>query len=212
MDLKDLRREYLHGGLRSESLNADPLVQFNGWLDNAVAAKLIDPTAMTLATVDAMGQPSQRIVLLKQADRKGFVFYTNFDSKKGQDIAQNSKVSMHFAWLPLERQVKIQGVASKLSEVESLEYFTSRPRESQLGAWCSAQSHVIASRQQLEAQFIKMKHQFSDRNIPLPDFWGGYRIEVHKYEFWQGGANRLHDSFSFIKGASDDWQIDRLAP
>ena len=212
MDIKDLRREYLHDGLSEEKLLDDPLQQFNAWLEQAVKADLTDPTAMTIATVDKTGQPSQRVVLLKRADEKGFVFYTNLESKKALDIAQNSKVSLHFAWLPLERQVKIQGVATKLSSKEAFAYFTSRPRDSQLAAWSSHQSKRLSSRQILESAFEQMKNKFSKGDIPLPSFWGGYRVEIQRYEFWQGGANRLHDSFSYEQRDDKNWQIDRLAP
>lgn len=212
MDIKDCRREYLKGGLIRSGLKVNPLDQFQLWLKQAVDADLTDATAMTIATVDAAGQPSQRIVLLKHADENGLVFYTNFDSKKGQDIACNNKVSLHFAWLPLERQVKIQGVASKLTNDESLQYFSSRPRDSQLGAWCSKQSHALNSRQELEDNFALMQEKFKNKDIPLPDFWGGYKVTVSHYEFWQGGANRLHDSFSYTQEKNNSWHIARLAP
>jgi len=212
LDIKDLRREYLHDGLSKNKLLHDPLKQFQLWLNQAVEANLTDATAMSVATVDTQGQPSQRIVLLKHADAKGLVFYTNFDSKKGQDIALNNQVSLLFSWLPLERQVKIQGIATRISKDESFDYFGSRPRDSQLGAWCSKQSHVLQSRKELEESFAKMKAKYDQKDIPLPDFWGGYRVEVSHYEFWQGGANRLHDSFSFNKDVNNNWKIDRLAP
>lgn len=212
MDIKDLRREYLHGGLSKENLLDDPLQQFNLWLEQAVNANLTDPTAMTLATVDASGQPSQRIVLLKQADEDGFVFYTNLGSRKAKDIAVNSKVSLHFSWLPLDRQIKIQGVASPLSATEAFQYFTSRPRDSQLAAWSSQQSRALTSRQVLENAFLQMKTKFKQGDIPLPDFWGGYRVNISRYEFWQGRENRLHDCFEFSQHDNATWSVDRLAP
>jgi len=212
MNIKDLRREYLHDGLEKSGLEKNPLEQFKQWLDQAIKADLLDPTAMSIATVDVNGQPSQRIVLLKHADEEGLIFYTNFDSKKGQDIRQNTKVSLLFSWLPLERQVKIQGTALRLTDAESLAYFHSRPRASQIAAWCSNQSHVVDSRQALEDDFSAMQNKFKNGAIPLPAFWGGYRIKVSNYEFWQGRANRLHDSFVYGRDIDEAWKLERLAP
>lgn len=212
MDLEELRREYLRGGLSRDDLNTDPIAQFELWMQQAIATEMHDPTAMTVATVDASGQPSQRIVLLKHLDQKGFVFYTNFASHKAQDIEHNNKVSLHFPWHSIERQVKVQGVARKLSSLESLKYFTSRPRESQLAAWASKQSHKVSSRQLLMQQFNAMKEKFANGDIPLPDFWGGYLIEPSVIEFWQGGASRLHDRFEYRRLDDGQWSIDRLAP
>lgn len=212
MDIKDLRREYLHDGLSKEKLLSDPLKQFNLWLEQAVSANLTDPTAMTLATVDKNGQPSQRVVLLKQADEEGFVFYTNLGSRKAKDIALNGKVSLHFSWLPLDRQIKIQGEASQLSASEAFRYFTSRPRDSQLAAWSSQQSRALTSRQVLENAFIQMKQKFKQGDIPLPNFWGGYRVKITRYEFWQGRENRLHDCFVFEPNDNATWRVERLAP
>lgn len=210
--IKDLRREYLHDDLSRQHLQADPLQQFQLWLDQAVSAQITDPTAMTLATVNSAGQPTQRIVLLKEANSDGYVFYTNYQSRKGDDIAHNAKVSLHFAWLPLDRQIKIQGVASKVSQAESLAYFKSRPRDSQLAAWASEQSHQLNSREMLDERFAKMQDEFSDKEITLPEFWGGYRVKATHYEFWQGRASRLHDSFSYSQQPSGAWDISRLAP
>ena len=167
---------------------------------------------MTIATVSPDGQPTQRVVLLKQADEKGFVFYTNLESRKAQDIGTNAKVSLHFAWLPLDRQIKIQGTASRLSVTESLRYFTSRPRESQLAAWASQQSRKLTSRQVLETAFHQMKQKFSHGDIPIPSFWGGYRVTPSEYEFWQGRENRLHDRFAYTPDGDNNWDIERLAP
>lgn len=211
MDVTHVRREYLHAGLTRKDLNTDPLKQFQHWLDDACAEKLADPTAMTIATVSPDGQPTQRVVLLKQADEKGFVFYTNLESRKAQDIQTNPKVSLHFAWLPLERQVKIQGTASKLSVAESFSYFTSRPRDSQLAAWASRQSKGLSSRQILETAFAQMKQKYNKGEVPLPGFWGGFRVVPNQYEFWQGRANRLHDRFAYTS-ADNSWDIERLAP
>ena len=211
MDLDAIRRDYLLGGLRRNKLNENPLTQFELWMSHAIAAKIPDPTAMTLATVNADGEPSQRIVLLKQADERGFVFYTNYGSRKAQDIGQNGKISLHFPWHFMERQVKVNGIAYKVPASESLAYFLSRPHDSQLSAWASEQSHKVSSRQLLEAQFARMKEKFQPGKVPLPDFWGGFRIEPYRFEFWQGGANRLHDCFEYNQ-TDMGWEIARLAP
>ncbi len=211
MDLDTIRRDYLMGGLRRNDLNDNPLQQFELWMSQAIAAKIPDPTAMTIATVNADGEPTQRIVLLKQVDAQGFVFYTNYGSRKAADIGQNTKVSLHFPWHFMERQVRINGVAHKVPVSESLAYFLSRPHDSQLSAWASEQSHKVSSRQLLEMQFARMKEKFQQGKVPLPDFWGGFRIEPYRYEFWQGGANRLHDRFEYRK-TDAAWSIARLAP
>jgi len=212
MDLEDVRREYLKGGLQQEDLAASPVAQFERWLQQSIDAELQDPTAMTVATVDGDGQPSQRIVLLKHVDEKGFVFYTNYGSRKSQDIGVNKKVSLHFPWHILERQVKVCGVAERVPKAESLAYFLSRPKESQLAAWASAQSRPVSSRQLLMQQFTAMKDKFSKGEVPLPDFWGGYRVVPTRIEFWQGGANRLHDRFEYNRQPDGQWSIERLAP
>jgi pyridoxamine 5'-phosphate oxidase len=212
MKLEDVRREYLRGGLKREDLAEDPISQFEVWLKQAIDADIQDPTAMTVATVNANGQPSQRIVLLKQVDQKGFVFFTNYESRKAKEIEANPLVSLHFPWHMLERQVKICGRAERVSTAESLKYFLSRPEESQLAAWASEQSRPVSSRQVLMQQFNAIKNKFSKGEIPLPDFWGGYRIVPSSIEFWQGGANRLHDRFEYQRQEDDSWQIERLAP
>ena len=212
MDLEQIRREYLLGGLRREHLHDNPFQQFNIWLQQAIASQIPDPTAMVLATVDAEGQPDQRLVLLKQAHADSFVFYTNYNSKKARDIAANAKVSLHFPWHMMERQVRINGVAHKLSGTESLKYFISRPFESQIAAWASAQSSRISSRQVLLEQFQRMKEKFAEGKVPLPDFWGGFRVIPQRFEFWQGGASRLHDRFEYQLAEDKTWIINRLAP
>lgn len=212
LDLESLRREYLQGGLDLADLAEDPFVQFKRWMEQTIATQVPDPSAMTVATVDAEGQPSQRIVLLKQFDQKGFVFYTNLRSKKARDLQQNPKISLHFPWHFLERQVKVCGVAEQISTAEALKYFVTRPRESQLGAWASQQSQPIASRALLMQQFESMKNKFVKGEIPLPDFWGGFRVKPHQIEFWQGGANRLHDRFQYSLQADNRWHIERLEP
>ena len=211
MELEDIRREYTKGGLRRKDLLPDPIAQFDLWLKQAVEAKLTDPTAMTVATVDSTGQPCQRIVLLKHGDQDGFVFYTNLGSRKAQQIERNSKVSLHFPWHPLERQVHITGVAEKLSMVENMKYFSSRPKESQLAAIASKQSSRISARGVLEGKFLELKQKFEKGEIPVPSFWGGFRIKPTSIEFWQGGEHRLHDRFLFSK-EDGHWDIDRLAP
>jgi len=212
VDLARIRREYLRGGLRRAELDPDPLKQLEKWIEDAARVELIDVTAMTLATVDAEGQPSQRTVLLKRLDQQGLVFYTNLGSRKAKDIEQNPKVSAHFAWLAMERQVKILGTAERISTAEAMRYFASRPRDSQLAAWASNQSNPIPSRQFLQQAFESMKQKFAQGKVPLPDFWGGYRIKPKEFEFWQGGGARLHDRFQYSLQADGGWQIQRLAP
>ena len=212
MDISDLRREFTHTGLERENLNPNPFLQFEQWFQQAEQAGLDQPNAMSLATADAGGMVSIRTVLLKLFDEDGFVFYTNYGSHKARDIAVNPKVALLFPWLLLDRQVKIQGYAEKVSTAESFSYFTRRPRGSQLGAWSSAQSRVVSSRSLLEGEFQKLKDKFLHREIPLPDFWGGYRVVPNTLEFWQGRENRMHDRFRFTRRDSADWLIERLAP
>jgi pyridoxamine 5'-phosphate oxidase len=212
MDLESLRREYLKGGLKREDLLHDPFDQFSKWMQQAIELKFIDPTAMTIATVDEHGQPSQRIVLLKHFDHDGFVFYTNYGSRKAEDLDKNPRISLHFPWHPIDRQVKICGQADKISAAASLKYFVSRPRDSQLAAIASQQSTVLTSRTLLMNQFESMKQKFHDGEVPFPDFWGGFRVVPNEIEFWQGGANRLHDRFRYSLHADSKWEIHRLAP
>jgi pyridoxamine 5'-phosphate oxidase len=212
MALDQIRREYLQGGLRRDDLPADPLVLFETWQKQAIACGLADPTAMVVATVADDGQPSQRLVLLKQCDARGFVFYTNYGSRKAREIAGNAHVSLLFPWHGMERQVRVAGSAEKISAAESLKYFLSRPRDSQLAAWASEQSAPLASRAMLMAQLERMKEKFAQGTVPLPDFWGGIRVYPREIEFWQGGANRLHDRFQYTRQDGDSWRIQRLAP
>lgn len=211
MKLEDIRREYLSQGLSREHLNQDPVSQFKTWMEQVIELGIKDPTAMTLATVDADGLPNQRIVLLKHFDERGFVFFTNYASDKAKELEANPNVSLHFPWHVLERQVKVRGVAKQISKAESMRYFLSRPRESQLAAWASQQSARINSRQFLLSQFEAMKTKFAKGEIPLPDFWGGYIVEVNQFEFWQGRENRLHDRFQYVL-ENEAWSIERLAP
>lgn len=211
MDIADLRREYTKGGLHREDLPVNPLELFEKWLRQACDAKLPDPTAMSVATVDSSGKPFQRIVLLKHYDDQGFVFYTNLGSRKAQHIAKNNQVSLLFPWYNLDRQVHVTGVAEPLSPLEVVKYFHSRPKDSQIAAWVSQQSSRISARSMLESKFMELKQKFANGEIPLPSFWGGYRVRFDSIEFWQGGAHRLHDRFLFTRMA-DLWHIDRLAP
>ena len=212
LQLEDFRREYTQGGLELDQLADNPLEQFDCWMQQTIKSGIPDPNAMTIATVDATGQPSQRIVLLKHLDEKGFVFYTNLNSRKAQELKQNPRISLHFPWHFLERQVKVCGVVEPLSKTEVLKYFVTRPRDSQLGAWASQQSKPISSRALLMQQFESMKHKFSKGEIPVPDFWGGFRVKPHQIEFWQGGAARLHDCFQYNLQADGVWSIQRLEP
>ena len=213
MDLDNIRREYLKEELSLEQLDANPVKQFELWMSQAIDSGIHDPTAMTLATVDKSGQPSQRIVLLKHFDHDGFVFYTNYSSRKSVDITHNPCVSIHFPWHFMERQVKVLGTAERISTAASLKYFMSRPKDSQIAAWASPQSAKISSKQFLLTEFNKMKTKFKKGEVPLPDFWGGYRIIPHTIEFWQGGSHRLHDRFEYkTKNNGSSWQIERLAP
>lgn len=212
MKLDDFRREYLQSGLSREQLAEDPITQFELWLKQAIEAKINDPTAMVVATVDADGQPSQRIVLLKDVSAEGFVFYTNLESHKAKDLKQNAKISLHFPWHSLERQVKICGEAQLLPRTSVMKYFLSRPKESQLAAWASQQSERISSKQALMSKFNEIKQRFADGNITLPDFWGGYVVKPQSIEFWQGGAHRLHDRFMYKRNADDSWDISQLQP
>ncbi|MBW4617927.1 MAG: pyridoxamine 5'-phosphate oxidase [Cyanosarcina radialis HA8281-LM2] len=211
MDIENLRQEYTRSGLRRKDLKADPFDQFEIWFQEACGANLLEPNAMVLATASAQAEPSVRTVLLKYFDRSGFVFFTNYESRKARQIAENPQVSLLFLWLPLERQVQITGTVAKVSAAESLKYFASRPRGSQLGAWCSQQSSIISSRQLLEMQFEEIKQKFMDGEIPLPSFWGGYRVTPYRFEFWQGRTNRLHDRFVYSRQEPDLWEIQRLS-
>jgi pyridoxamine 5'-phosphate oxidase len=211
MDLSEFRKEYTDRGLRREDLAADAMVQFEGWFQQAVELKLHEPNAMSLATVDPAGRPLLRTVLLKYFDTNGFVFFTNYQSRKAKHIAGNPQVSLLFPWVILERQVIVQGRAEKISAAESLKYFSSRPRESQLGAWVSDQSSVISSRKLLLQKLAEIKDKFAHGEVPLPSFWGGYRVVPETIEFWQGGSARLHDRF-FYERKDGAWQIERLSP
>ncbi|MFT6093312.1 MAG: pyridoxamine 5'-phosphate oxidase [Pseudohongiellaceae bacterium] len=199
-------------GLEHDDLASSPFDQFERWMEQVIALQQPDPTAMTIATVSADGQPSQRIVLLKSFDKDGFVFYSNYNSRKGQELEENPKISAHFPWHCVERQVRICGIAEKISAAQSSKYFASRPRGSQVAAVASQQSEVLSSRGVLLNEYEALTQKFQAGEIPFPDFWGGYRINPTEFEFWQGGADRLHDRFRYLKTAESSWQIDRLAP
>ena len=213
MSIEDTRREYDYGHLSRESLLDSPFDQFQLWLDQACRSPIKDPTAMTIATVDADNKPWHRAVLLKGFDKRGLVFYTNLGSNKARDIALNPNVSLHFPWFLLDRQVSIGGAVEKVSRSEVLQYFLSRPKESQLAAWASKQSTRLTSRQELEAQFMSMKKKFAKGEIPTPDFWGGFRVVPEEFQFWQGGENRLHDRYQYkLDNSGKSWEITQLAP
>ncbi len=186
-------------------------MQFDRWFQEAVRAQALDPNAMSIATVDAAGQPSSRTVLLKFYDQRGFVFYTNLGSRKAQEMAVNPKVALLFFWPEIHRQVKVRGSATRTSAAESLAYFMRRPRDSQLGAWVSSQSHAISSRAALEQKFLEIRQKFAAGEVPLPSFWGGYRVSPAAIEFWQGQESRLHDRFVYTRDEGE-WRIERLAP
>ncbi len=210
--IADLRKDYTKASLDIDSTDANPYKQFEKWFTEAQKGELLEPNAMVLSTVDTSNQPFQRTVLMKALDSDGIVFYTNYKSRKALQIQENAKVSILFPWYAMERQVCIQGVAEKVSTAMSLKYFTSRPHGSQLGAWVSQQSAVISSRSILEMKLAEIKQKFKEGKVPLPDFWGGYKIKPTSFEFWQGRQSRLHDRLIYEKDTADDWKIARLAP
>ena len=213
MDLSQLRQEYRQAGLRRRDLDGDPVEQFRRWFEQAQAAGLLEPNAMVLGTSDGL-RPSSRTVLLKAFDQRGFVFFTNYGSRKATEIAAQPQVSLLFPWYGLARQVAILGPATRISAAESLAYFASRPFGSQLGAWVSQQSQVISSRSLLEQKWQELQRRFREGGVPLPTGWGGFRVEPLEFEFWQGGENRLHDRFRYRRDEQGDggWRIERLAP
>ncbi len=211
MELHDLRSFYSSHELRRKGLLPDPLKQFQQWLKEAQAAQVPEPTAMLLATCTLSGLPSTRTVLLKQLDENGFVFFTNYESRKAQEIAENPHVSATFLWKELERQVNIQGTIKKTSREVSERYFAKRPRQSQLGAAASHQGTIIPSRDILEKEYHRLEELYHGQEIPCPAFWGGYIIQPKVYEFWQGRPNRLHDRFSY-QWMDEQWVIERLSP
>lgn len=212
-DPAKLRAEYQRAALDARDVDRDPIRQFACWFDEAVAAQLPEPNAMTLATVGDDGRPAARIVLLKGADARGFVFFTNYDSRKGRELARDPRAALLFFWVELERQVRIEGVTERVSATESDAYFASRPRSSRFGAWASPQSATIESRAVLEERFAQVAARYADEEapVPRPPNWGGYRLAPDRLEFWQGRSSRLHDRILYRR-AVDGWAIERLAP
>jgi pyridoxamine 5'-phosphate oxidase len=211
LDVAALREEYSKRHLRRADLDPDPIVQFGRWLKEAVDAGIKDANAMSLATVNAAGQPCARIVLLKGVDSGGFLFFTNYGSRKAADLENNPRAGVTFFWAELERQVVIEGITRKASREEAEEYFHSRPEGSQLGAWASKQSQIVPSRDWLEEKFSEVTARYAGQEVPLPDFWGGYWLAPEAIEFWQGGPSRIHDRLRYLREAGM-WRIDRLSP
>jgi pyridoxamine 5'-phosphate oxidase len=212
VDISSLRRPATDQTLEREDLDDNPVRQFDLWMRQACDSDTLDPNAMSLATVDNNHRPSSRTVLLKYFDEQGFVFFTNLSSTKATQIAENENVALLFFWPELGRQISIRGRAERISAAETMRYFLSRPRGSQIGAWVSAQSSVISSRALLEAKFDEVKRKFANKEVPLPSFWGGYRVVPRAIEFWQGRQSRLHDRFLYTRHDDDNWYIERLAP
>lgn len=211
MNIEDIRTDYRLAELHENQVDRNPIIQFKIWFEQALTAKVIEVNAMTLATVDKEGKPSARIVLLKDIEEDGFVFYTNYNSKKGLDIAANPNVSLVFFWPDLQRQVRINGSVTMVGESTSVDYFHSRPFGSQLGAWASPQSSIITDRSVLEENLKLVTEKYSHQSIPKPPHWGGYTVSPLSIEFWQGRANRLHDRILYTK-SGNNWIINRLAP
>jgi len=211
LSLADLRKDYSLSGLLEKDLARDPFRQFDKWFQEATAAKLVEPNAMTLATATKDGRPSARTVLLKGVDGRGFVFYTNYESRKGREIAENPRASLVLPWIGLERQVIAEGTLTKVSREESAAYFHSRPRASQLGAWVSQQSSIITGRAVLEDAMKALEKKHAGAEVPVPPAWGGYRLTPETVEFWQGRRSRLHDRLRYRREAGE-WIVERLAP
>jgi pyridoxamine 5'-phosphate oxidase len=214
MKISDIRREYTLAGLRRADLDANPIAQFRKWfeqVEKVLAQKELDVNAATLATTDKNGKPSARIILLKGMDERGFIFFTNYDSRKGRELAENLNAALVFYWQQLERQVCVAGSVEKISREQSENYFKSRPRGSQLAAWASNQSDVVANRAALEVKWNKMEKKFPVE-VPLPSNWGGYILKPERIEFWQGRPSRLHDRFQYTRQKNNSWKLERLAP
>ena len=213
MSVRDRRVQYETAGLDRADLDSDPIVQWHAWYEQAASAGVAEPNAMTVATVDQRSAPDSRVVLARAVDARGFVFYTNYDSAKSQQILVNPVASAVFAWLDLHRQVRVRGTVQRIAETESDEYFASRPRESQIGAWASPQSQPIADRTIIETRMAEFRAKFENQDVPRPASWGGWRLTPNVIEFWQGRPSRLHDRFNYtLDAATNQWQIQRLAP
>lgn len=210
--IADLRQNYTLAGLSEADLDSDPIAQFNVWFQQALDADLLEPNAMTLATATAEGKPSARIVLLKGVDERGFVFYTNYESQKGQELIANPYAALVFLWNKLERQIRIEGKVEKLSVEESRNYFHSRPKASQLGAWASEQSRPVPDREILETRLQELQAEYENEIVPIPEHWGGFRVIPDRLEFWQGRPSRLHDRLVYDLKNDNSWQISRLSP
>ena len=211
MDVSDLRRSSTDFSLEKDNLSKDPIEQFENWFSYACNTVSLDPNAVILSTVDKNNRPSSRTVLLKYFDKNGFVFFTNYNSKKAENIDMNPNVALLFFWADAYRQIRIEGKTARISHEETFKYFSSRPRGSQIGAWASPQSSVILSRASLEDKVRDIEERFNHKDVPLPNFWGGYRVVPETFEFWQGRDDRLHDRFRYIK-EEGSWKIERLAP
>lgn len=222
MKIQDSSHHYINEKIKLESLSQHPIDQFQQWFQDAEAAKCYEANAMSLATATKEGKPSCRTVLLKFFDKHGFIFFTNYESRKGREIVENPQATVVFFWKELMRQVIIEGKVEKTTQAESQEYFATRPRGSQLGAWSSRQDRVIPSREYLEEEFEKYNEKYKNKEIPAPEYWGGFRIIPHRFEFWQGMQNRLHDRFQYTPSdrfqytpsgnMEDNWKIERLSP
>jgi pyridoxamine 5'-phosphate oxidase len=210
-ELSDLRREYAAGGLSEQDLAADPISMFRRWMHDAVAAGLHEPNAVVVSTVSKEGAPASRIVLLKGLDERGFVFFTNYGSRKGDELAANAACALLFPWHALERQVRVEGTATPLTDAENDAYFATRPRASQLGAWASPQSEVVADRAELDDRYAQAAVRFGEGEVPRPEYWGGYCVVPDEVEFWQGRLGRMHDRLRYRRTDSG-WVIERLAP
>lgn len=212
MSFADLRKEYMQRGLAEGDVDADPIRQFQAWFDAARAASPFEPNAMALATVGADGRPSVRMVLLKGLDERGFVFYTNYESRKGRELEDTPWAALDFFWPAMERQVRVEGTVERVTAEESDTYFHSRPVGSQLGATASRQSEIIPDRDVLEQRVAELSEQYRDQEIPRPEYWGGYRVVPDFIEFWQGRVSRLHDRLRYRLSADGSWKIERLSP
>lgn len=210
--IADLRQDYTLQGLRETDVNSNPFVQFKEWFDQALSADILEPNAMMVATTTTQGKPSARMVLLKDFDERGFVFYTNYNSQKAQELAENPQAALVFWWAELQRQVRICGWVEKISEEESDKYFYSRPFSSRLGAWASNQSEIIENREVLEQQLEELQKEYYNKDVPRPPHWGGIRVIPAEIEFWQGRSSRLHDRLVYRKVEDGNWKIERLSP